>query len=151
MSRESKIITPTILGVQDTISHYESFGWELLSLNGQQITVSRETQNPVYTQLVKYQAQYEELEKEYKAVKDPVKPTAPAKFSLKNCALLLLLLIAPGVIYIVNKVKKNNLYKLAVEEYNQALSDAKNKRKEILAKMAQVALDSRAVFFSRQA
>ena len=47
MSREAKIFEPNVWGVQETITHYEAFGWELLSINGKQIVMSRE--NYLYT------------------------------------------------------------------------------------------------------
>ena len=39
MSRESKILKVGAFGAEKTVYHYESFGWELLSLNGDTITM----------------------------------------------------------------------------------------------------------------
>ena len=85
MSRESKIIRTSIYDAEKTIYHYESFGWELLSINGEQITMSRETQNPVYTDLVKSQAKYESLMQEYQGLQNPVAPAKPAPFKFGTC------------------------------------------------------------------
>ena len=68
MSRESIIMKEGPWGAQQTISHYESFGWELMSLNGEQIAMSRETQDSVYGELVKRQAAYEAKLKQYEAI-----------------------------------------------------------------------------------
>ena len=75
MSRESKILRAGIYDAETTIQHYESFGWELLSLNGTQITMSRETQNPVYAELVKSQAKYEALYAKYNSIQNPQERT----------------------------------------------------------------------------
>ena len=56
MSKESRIIKAGPHGTQATITDYECFGWEVLSINGADIIMSRETQNPVYAELVKAQA-----------------------------------------------------------------------------------------------
>ena len=150
MSRESKILQAKVLDPQQTIYHYESFGWELLSLNGKQITMTRETQNPVYADLVKHQAKYEELEAKYAAVRNPEPPKRPAPFSLGTCLLLLILAVLPGALYIAYKVYKNKLFKEAVATYQAQLKAANDKRAAILAEMESVALESRGIFFSRQ-
>ena len=93
MSRESKILRTSVYDAEKTIYHYESFGWELLSINGEQITMSRETQNPVYTDLVKSQAKYESLMQEYQGLQNPVAPAKPAPFKFGTCLLLLVLAV----------------------------------------------------------
>jgi hypothetical protein len=150
MSRESKILTAGILNTQETISHYESFGWELLSLNGSQITMSRETQNPVYADLVKHQAKYEDLETEYNSICDPLRPEKPAGFEFSTCLLLLILAVVPGLLYIAYKIYKNKIYQEAFASYNAKVNEIKKKRESILSEMKQVALDSRAIFFGKQ-
>lgn len=61
MSRESKIFSVgTKAEVSEKVKDYESFGWELLSINGLDVSMSRETQNPVYVHLVKKENEYEE-------------------------------------------------------------------------------------------
>ena len=150
MSRESKILNARVHNAEKTIQHYESFGWELLSLNGSQITMSRETQNPVYPDLVKSQAKYESLLEQYAAVRNPIAPAKPADFSLGTCFVLLLLAVVPGALYIAYKVKKNNDYKAQLNEYSSAMRAADNKRSALIAEMERVALDSRANFFGKQ-
>jgi len=61
MSKESITFNVPVLRQQAHIHDYECFGWELLSVNGESVTMSRETQTPVYSDLVKYQVRYEEL------------------------------------------------------------------------------------------
>ena len=151
MSRESKIIYASVLGAQETISHYESFGWELLSLNGNQITMSRETQNPVYADLVKLQAQYEAKVAEYNALVSPVAPIAPPKVNFKTCLITFVCLVVPFAIYVTYKVMQSKKYNEKLEEYRTALANYNQKRQSILEKMESIALEGRAVFFSKQA
>ena len=150
MSRESKIIQATIHSAQKTISHYESFGWELLSLNGAQITMSRETQNPVYSELVKNQAKYEELMLKYASIINPPAPEKPAEFKLGTCLILLLLAVVPGALYIAYKVKKHNEYKAALAAHQKTVADNEAARNGLKNEMEKVALDSRATFFGKQ-
>ena len=150
MSRESKILTSGAWGAEKTIYHYESFGWELLALNGNQITMSRETQNPVYTDLVKYQAKYEQLTAEYNGIKYPKKPLRPERFSFGTCLLLLLLLILPGAAYITYKIIQNNKYKDAMAVYQNQVADCDKKKAELQAEIDKITADSRATFFSKQ-
>ena len=149
MSRESKIIRTSIYDAEKTIYHYESFGWELLSINGEQITMSRETQNPVYTDLVKSQAKYESLMQEYQGLQNPVAPAKPAPFKFGTCLLLLILAVIPGALYIAYKVKQNVDYNNAYAAYATKSAAVDKKRKDILAEMDQVARDSRATFFGK--
>lgn len=150
MSRESKIINAQEFDTQATISHYESFGWELLSVNGKQITMSRETQNPVYTDLVKHQTEYEDLLARMRALPRPIAPAAIVPFDLGKCFKLLLCLIIPGVAYTVYKILKYKNYKEALAVYEQELSDYNSKKADLISKMEAVALESRGIFFSRR-
>ena len=115
MSRESKIITAQEFDTQVTISHYESFGWELLSINGKQITMSRETQNPVYTDLVKHQSSYEDLLGRLRAMRAPQPPVKPNRFSFSTWFLTLILFVIPCVAYTAYKIVKHYKYKNAYE------------------------------------
>lgn len=150
MSRESKIINAKEFDTQATISHYESFGWELLSVNGQQITMSRETQNPVYADLVKHQAEYESLLEKLRSLPYPVVPQRPVPFNLGKCFKMLLCLIVPGIAYIVYKTVKYKKYKNAFAVYEQELSHYNETRAELIAKMEAVTLESRVIFFSKK-
>lgn len=151
MSRESKIIYASVLGAQETISHYESFGWELLSLNGNQITMSRETQNPVYADLVKLQAQYEAKEAEYKTLIAPVAPVAPPKVDFQTCLITFVCLVIPFAVYVTYKVLQAKKYKEKLAEYTASFESYNRKRKDIIDNMNSIALEGRAVFFSKQA
>lgn len=149
MSRESKILKVGAFGAEKTVYHYESFGWELLSLNGDTITMSRETQNPVYTDLVKNESKYEQLVAEYNSVPHPGKPVKPAPFNLKTCGILLLLLVVPGALYIAYKINQNKKYKEAMSAYENAVSAREEKKKGIMAKIDQLLINSRATFFGQ--
>ena len=148
MSRESKILTAGALGAQNTISHYESFGWELLSLNGDQITMSRETQNPVYPQLVGYQARYEEKINELKSLTAPATPEKPS-FSLSRCLFLLLLAVLPGLIYIGVKIAQFVNYNRDRDAYTAEVSFVEKRKQELLAEIDEITRKSRATFFAR--
>ena len=142
MSRESRIIqVEAFQNSQDVISKYESFGWELLSINGSQLTMSRETQVDCYPELVKYQAQYEDKLKEYMAVIDPVRPN-PISFGA--CFWLFILAIFPLAIYLTFKIKNKKAYEETISN-NNAL------RAKLKADMDAIALESRGVFFSKRA
>ena len=150
MSRESRLFKSTILNTQDTISHYEAFGWELLSINGDQITMSRETQNPVYSDLVKYQAIYEQIAEEYARLQPPVMPIAPPKIDAKTCLISFVCFVLPCVAYLTYKFIQKKKYNEEMEYYNQRYNAYMNKRNELRAKMDDTVLQSRAVFFSKQ-
>ena len=150
MSRESRLFKSTILNTQDTISHYEAFGWELLSINGDQITMSRETQNPVYSDLVKYQAIYEQIAEEYARLQPPVMPIAPPKIDAKTCLISFVCFVLPCVAYLTYKFIQKKKYNEEMEYYNQRYTAYMNKRNELRAKMDDTVLQSRAVFFSKQ-
>ena len=150
MSRESKIITASEFNAEKTIYHYESFGWELLSINGNQITMSRETQNPVYQDLVKHQAKYEALFKEYKTVAMPYSPKKPYPFSIATWFKSLLCLIVPCIVYTTYKIVQNNKYKQALAKYNEELAQATAKKSQLMEEMEEVAIKSRTIFFSKQ-
>ena len=151
MSRESKLITANVWNPQDTISHYEAFGWELLSINGSQITMSRETQNPVYSDLVKFQAIYEQTAAEYNRLQPPAKPVAPPKVSFKTCFISFICFVIPCAVYVTYKVLQNNKYKEEMQAYNTEYSRYTQKKKALADKMQATVLESRSVFFSKQA
>jgi len=150
MSRESKILTPKIWGLQETISHYESFGWELLSVNGNQITMSRETQNSVYAELVKLQAAYEEKLEEYGRLVAPTKPTAPITISIPTCFITLICLVIPFAVYITYKVIENKKYKEAMAIYVAQFAEYERKKKAIKDEMRAIILQGKTTFFSKQ-
>lgn len=150
MSKESRIFTPSLYSAQETITHYESFGWELLSINGNQIAMSRETQNPVYAELVKYQAKYEELEQDYKNVIAPIAPAQLEPVNIGAAIIGVLCFIIPGALYIAYRINKKKKYDAEMQEYHQAFAAYNSKRQMIPAEMKRTAEQSRAVFFSKQ-
>lgn len=150
MSRESKIIESYDFGVQTTIKHYESFGWELLSINGNQITMSRETQNPVYSDLVKLQARYEETLAKYNNLRGPVPPVKPARVSAKTCFISFICLVIPCVVYVTYKILQNKKYKEANAEYMQNMNAYKNEKQKLRDLMEEIALQGYTTFFSQQ-
>ena len=150
MSRESKIITAKEFDTQGTISHYESFGWELLSINGNQITMSRETQNPVYTDLVKHQSEYENLLQQFRDMPIPVAPAKPKRFSIKTWFISLIFLVVPCILYTAFKIFYYSKYKKALENYTADFARYNQEKSNIFKKMEEVALESRVIFFSKQ-
>ena len=150
MSRESKIFSPNLWNTQDTITHYESFGWELLSVNGNQIVMSRESQNPVYPELVKYQKIYEDTAAEYQSLKAPTPPVKPQGLSFGICFITFILFIIPCVFYVMYKMKQNNEYKEALNMYNNSVAEYNERRTALLNQMKTATEQSRIVFFSKQ-
>lgn len=150
MSRESKILNVGALGAESVVHHYESFGWELLCLNGEQIAISRETKNPVYSQLVAYQTQYEAKLAEYNRLKLPKLPTKPEPFSPLAFIGLLLLLIIPGVVYAVKKRGELRVYETDKAIYDEELEKYNTTRDELLSEMTKITTESRALFFGAE-
>jgi len=141
MSRESKIFTAQnkqIIG--NRVKEYESFGWELLSINGHDVSLSRETQNKVYSELVKFEYQYDALREQQDKLSIPKTPT-PFNFILLLIGLLLFVL--PGILYIAYSIWRSVQYKEALESY-------KNEFERLNKEIKKVCDDSRTVFFSRQ-
>lgn len=150
MSRESRLINCNIWSTQETITHYEAFGWELLSINGTQVTMSRETQNPVYTDLVKYQAMYEELCAKYAALRAPKMPIAPPKISIKTCFISFVFLVIPCVVYLTYKIMQKKKHEAEMQNYNAEYSRYRAEQTELRKKMDEIVLQSRSVFFAKQ-
>ncbi len=154
MSRESKIMQAGPWGAQSTVSHYESFGWELLSINGNQIAMSRETQDSVYSDLVKHQAAYEQKVLELSQLKRSqiTPPKKPAPTSFKTALGLFILLIFPCVIYLVYKHKQKVEYDEGYAKYKSEVKSAneayEQKRAQILSDIEKITSESRAIFFS---
>ena len=149
MSRESKLIKPTTWAAEKTIHHYESFGWELLSFSGDVITMTRETQIPVYAELVKMEMKYDQLIREYNSIPYPTAPVAPAPFDFIKCCKLLLCLIAPGAIYIGYKCKQKKAADEANLEFNRKVLEYNQKRASIEAEIEKLLVDSRAIFYGK--
>ncbi len=138
MSRESKIINVhSNFDTQTEIKHYESFGWELLAINHTQISMTRETQNPVYPDLVKYEYEYESLCNKINELRKQIKYKS---FSFKKFMQLFILLIFPSVLYVLDldKTKKRN------KELNEEIAAAMKEIDDVCNK-------SKAIFFAKQA
>lgn len=153
MSKESKILQAGPWGAQSTISHYECFGWELVSMNGSQIIMSRETQDSVYPELVKHQAAYEEKVAEYEALRKPVlvPPVEPKPISIKTCFILFLLFVVPFALYLTYKIMKKKEYNENFAAYQAELTEAMNTynatKSKLVAEAEAIATESRAIFF----
>lgn len=150
MSRESKILSVGTLGADSVVHHYESFGWELLCLNGEQIAISRETKNPVYNQLVAYQTEYEAKLAEYNRLPVPKAPASPDPFKWGTFFLRLLLFIVPGVLYVISKKKELRAYEDDKTLYDDAVIQYNEKRDALLTEMTRITTESRALFFGSQ-
>ncbi len=149
MSRESKLMTANQNSVQQTISHYEAFGWELLSINGTQITMSRETQHPSYAELVKLQAAYEECVAEYKSLRAPVAPVAPPPINPGTCVFSFICLVIPCVIYVTYKILQKKKYQEAYSLYMLECDAFEQKKKALKDKMEDIVLQGRTAFFAK--
>ena len=148
MARESKIFSPTLLGVEKTIAHYECFGWELISWDNQHVTMARETQHPAYSELVKNQMAYEALVKQYEGISYPDAPATPKPISLKVAFVTFLCLVVPCALYLAYKIKKKQDYNNAYADYEHAVVATEQRKKDLLNEMEQIAATSRALFFS---
>lgn len=102
--------------------------------------MSRETQNSVYTELVKYEYQYDVLREKLDNLKKPIQPTS---FSLIIFLVSTLLFVVPGVLYVYFYIKRKNQYEEDLKVYNETCD-------QLVKEIKKVCDDSRAVFFSRQ-
>jgi hypothetical protein len=150
MSREAKILKPGEMGLEKTVHHYESFGWELLSLNGDTIALSRDTQNPVYTTLVRNEIKYNKLVKEYNEMEAPMPPVEHAPFKFGKCLILLILGVIPGIIYIGCKSSHKRQDRMANAKYQRELDRFEESKKEALDTIAKLLKESRATFYARR-
>jgi hypothetical protein len=139
MSRESKIFTESKANVSKRVKEYEAFGWELLSINGFDVSMSRETQNKVYADLVKFEYEYENLKEQQHALVVPI-PPKPLKALIAFIGLVCFLL--PGVLYIVFKILKKKKYNEDLAKYNAEFERLEQEIKKVCE-------SSRSTFFSR--
>ena len=152
MSREAKIFELKLWSAQETITHYESFGWELLSVNGNQLTMSHETQNPVHSELVKLQRIYEDKVAEYERLRKtgPTPPTAPLPVSAMACLFSFVCLVIPCAIYVTYKISQNKKYKNELSEYEDQLEEHNRKIEQVRKEISDTILKGKATFFSKQ-
>jgi hypothetical protein len=140
MSRESKIFSvDQKREVPKRVKEYEAFGWELLSINHLDVSMSRETQNKVYQQLVKYEYEYEILREEQDNL---FYPNPPFSFSFILFLLLSVLFVIPGILYLIIFVFTKVSYKKEYEEYVRQYNILDEKIRKVCDQ-------SRTVFFSR--
>ncbi|MDY0346829.1 MAG: hypothetical protein RBQ70_04080 [Acholeplasma sp.] len=140
MSREAKIFTVPQKGmVSRRVKEYESFGWELLSINNLDVSMSRETQNPKYAELIKFEYQYEDLIDQQRAIRYPI---TPYRLDTFTAFILFVLFIFPGIFYVTYKNKEMRVY-------NEQLATAQAIYRRLDAEIKKVCETSRATFFSR--
>ena len=152
MSRESHIFNAGLFGAQQTISDYECFGWEVLSINGNQIVMSRETQNPVYPDLVKAQSKYEETlaalsahltnEPRFTATYTPIKPS--------TCFWTFIFFVIPCAIYVGYKYYQKSCYNKAYAAWQLSHNQWAAKKNSLIDQLKKIALDSRVNFFAKK-
>ena len=104
------------------------------------VSLSRETQNSVYTELVKYEYQYDVLREKLDNLKKPIQPSS---FSLIMFLVSTLLFVVPGVLYVYFYIKRKKQYEEDLKVYNETCD-------QLVKEIKKVCDDSRAVFFSRQ-
>ena len=75
-TREIATFKASEYSIHDTISRYEAFGWEASKIRDNEVVMSRSVESPIYYELVKLQAIYEDLVKRYNSLKAPVKPVS---------------------------------------------------------------------------
>jgi hypothetical protein len=143
MSRESKIFDVTEKKhIKNKVRDYESFGWELLSINGLDVSMSRESQSPVYAELVKFEYEYEELVSQQEELYHR-RPIKPAPFNFVLALLLLVIFVLPGVVYIVLAIMKNKKFKQDYEVWDLEMRKLEGEKRRVCN-------ESRSTFFSRQ-
>lgn len=145
MSRETKIvyvddINPVASNKTTTIKHYESFGWEVLQIDNDEITLSRETQNDKYSELVKYEDEYEEICKQVSQLKRQFKRTK--SYNSKLGFFLFILAVIPFIIYLTLFIINNK----KIKENNELLNAEIDK---LINKANKICDESRNLFFSK--
>ncbi|MDR3263641.1 MAG: hypothetical protein LBT30_04955 [Clostridiales bacterium] len=175
MSRESLILNCDVLQQQQTVHDYESFGWELLNVSDNRISLSRETQNQIYPELLKHQIQYEEIKKKIKGennyfetIKAPTKPIYKAIYFIilfiisiiffiiyfnsqnKNTLILGIISIIIIIIYILYITNKKKIYNLENEKYQKTCEEHNITINKLNYEKNKICETSRATFFSKQ-
>lgn len=138
MSREAKLVESSVFKAQTTIKHYECFGWELLNYQDSRISLTRETQNPKYKQLVAYEKKYESLVKKFKGM--AFQHCEPIRIGLT--IILLLLFFIPGIIYLTIKLIQQKNDREAYEEYLQERQEIQNEIQDVLKKSRKLFFES---------
>lgn len=151
MSKESKIIyashfrkTPAEL-----IDDYESFGWNLLSVNGEKIKLWRKAQTPFYTDLVKLEAEYEQKTEELNAMVPPVMPQKPSPVNPLICVVTFACFVIPCAVYTGYKIYQNKQYNEAMEQYQAEWNEFSARQSAVISQINQIVQDSRATLFGK--
>lgn len=140
MSRESKFFSvPDRKTMTEKVKELECFGWELLSVSGLNVTMTRETQNKVYPELVRYEYEYEALNEELNKLHEPISPF----FNVFLFIILTILFILPGILYLIYYLYSKQKYMRLYNEYSSKYDQLSQQIKEICDK-------SRIIFFSPQ-
>ena len=150
MSREAKIIKPGAWDIEQTINHYESFGWELLSIDQDSVVMSRETQSPIYDALLKNEAKYQKLINEYMEMTYPEAPEAHKPFRFGKFLVLFILGVLPGFIYACRKRRQKKNHKKALQRYQKMIEIRDGEKQELLERIEQLVLNSRATFYAKR-
>jgi len=134
MARESKIFH----GNQDDVKHYECFGWELLSFNHGEASMTRETTMDHRSELLLKEQEYEDVKNE---INNMQLPATYKKASFKLGLFLFILCIFPCVLYLVfkNKEKQRCLAEKAAFVAKQ---------KELYAKLEDICNEAKALAFT---
>ena len=150
MSREAKIVFSSVDNMQQNVNHYECFGWELIQIADQKLVLSRETQDDVYPQLVAYESEYNTCANEKRKMNKPTAPNKLAPFNLILCIILFVLLIVPGVLYVLKYNKEKEEYQARFAQYGKDLANYNTRTAQLTERMANLLLLSRDLFFSKR-
>ena len=150
MSREALVKFYSNSNVHSNIYHYECFGWELIQLTENKLVFSRETQDEVYDELVKYERQYNDLYEQKAKLVDPKKPINSKPFNLLLCLVLFVLFIIPGIIYLIINKKNQDKYAEQLRMYDEDLLAYKDELADLNTQMANILAKSRALFYSKR-
>jgi len=162
MSRETKILEVERSLIQKGIFHHESFGWEVAYMpypSGSNfiLALSRETQNPVYPQLVAYEARYQAVQKEISDLAAELRKLIHIrngihieKFNVGVAILLFILFIIPGIIYVANINKNNAIKQKEFDDLSQRIDDIQANIQSLETELTDIVNESRATFFARQ-
>lgn len=140
MPRESKFFTvPNRRNLSEKVKELESFGWELSSINGLDVMMTRETSNKVYPDLIRYEYEYEALREECNNLEEPMSPN----FSVVLFIIWIILFILPGIIYLI-------IYLYSKQKYMRLYNEYKSKYEQLTQQIKEICAKSRQLFYSRE-
>ncbi|MCL2555535.1 MAG: hypothetical protein FWE03_00760 [Firmicutes bacterium] len=152
MSRESKIIDCPPAQQKHCIYEVECFGWELLNLHGERITVCRETQHPKYQDILKLESALnakKQLQNEL--IQQKIKLSHDLKLIQKksDCMIMALAIIFSLGLAIIYFVKANNKRKLLIRRITNRINELNLEIEKLQPEMSQICQDARATFFGK--